>query len=63
MAVLQSVSLDPEAEIFLSGVTYHAPEVFSSIEHVVMENAQVISELEKLREKKIEYEKSKLSTD
>ena len=38
-------------------------EVFSSIEHVVKENAQVISELEKLREKKFEYEQSKLSTD
>ena len=63
MAVLQFASLDPEAEIFLSGVTHRAPEVFSSIEHVVKENAQVISELEKLREKKSEYEKFKLSTD
>ena len=53
MAVLQSVSLNLEAEIFLYGVTHRAPEVFSSIEHVVKENAQVISELEKLREKKI----------
>ena len=63
MAVLQSSSLDPEAEIFLYGVTHRAPEVFSSIEHVVKENAQVISELEKLREKKSEYEQSKLSND
>ena len=53
MAVLQSASLDPEAEIFLSGVTHRALEVFSSIEHAVKENAQVISELEKLKEKKI----------
>ena len=52
MAVLQSASLDPEAEIFLSGVTHYAPKVFSSIEHLVKENAQMISELEKLREKK-----------
>ena len=53
MAVLQSASLDPEVEIFLYGVTHHALEVFSSIEHVVKENAQVIYELKKLREKKI----------
>ena len=53
MVILQSVSLDPKAEIFLYGVTHHAPEVFSSIEHVLKENAQVISELEKLRERKI----------
>ena len=52
MAVLQSASLDPEAEIFLYGVTHRAPKVFSSIKHVVKENAQVISKLEKLREKK-----------
>ena len=52
MAVLQSTSLDPEAKIFLFGVTHHALEVFSSTEHVVKENAQVIYELEKLREKK-----------
>ena len=56
MVVLQFASLDLEAEIFLSGVTHRALEVFSSIEHVVKENAQVISELEKLREKKYEYE-------
>ena len=35
VAVLQSTSIDHEAEIFLFGVTHHAPEVFSSIEHVV----------------------------
>ena len=52
VAVLQSTSLDHEAEIFLFRVTHHAPEVFSSIEHVVKENAQVIYELEKLKEKK-----------
>ena len=52
MVVLQSSSLDPKAEIFLYGVTHRALEVFSSIEHVVKENAQVISQLEKLREKK-----------
>ena len=63
MTVLQSASLDPEVEIFLYGVTHRAPEVFYSIEHVVKENAQVISELEKLREKKFQYEQSKLSTD
>ena len=53
MAVLQSVSLDHEAEIFLSRVTHRASKVFSSIEYVVKENAQLISKLEKLREKKI----------
>ena len=63
MAVLQSASLDPKAGTFLYRVTHHAPEVFSSIEHVVKENTQVISELEKLREKKSKYEQSKLSTD
>ena len=63
MAVLQSASLDPEVEIFLYGVTHHALEVFSSIKHVVKKNAQVIYELEKLREKKSEYEQSKLSID
>ena len=63
MAVLQSALLDPEDEIFLYGVTHRAPEVFSSIEPIVKENAQVISELEKLREKKYEYEQSKLSTN
>ena len=49
IVVLQSASLDPEADIFLYGVTHRAPKVFSSIEHVVKENAQVIYELEKLR--------------
>ena len=63
MTVLQYVSLDLEVVIFLSRVTHRAPEVFSSIEHVVKENAQVIYELEKLREKKSKYEQSKLSTD
>ena len=52
MAILQSASLDPKVEIFLYRVTHHALEVFSSIEHVVKENAKVISEVEKLREKK-----------
>ena len=63
MAILQSASLDPEAETFLYGIIHRAPEVFSSIEHVVKENAQVISKMEKLREKKYEYEQSKLSID
>ena len=53
MVVLKSSSLNLDAGTFLSRVTHRAPEVFSSIEHVVKENAQVISELEKLREKKI----------
>ena len=52
MIVLQSASLDLEVGTFLYGVTHRAPEVFSSIEHVVKENPQVISELEKLMEKK-----------
>ena len=63
MPVLQSTSLDPKAEIFLYEVKHRVPEVFSSIEHVVKENAQVISKLEKLREKKFEYKQSQLSTD
>ena len=63
MAVLQSVSLEPEARAFISRVIKHAHEVFSSIEHVVKENTQVISELEELRGQKSEYEQSKLSTD
>ena len=63
MTVLQFASLDPEVEISIYGVIHCAPEVFSSIEHVVKENDQVISELEKLREKKSQYEQSKLSTD
>ena len=53
IVVLQSASLDPEVGTFLSGVTHRSLEVFSSIEHVVKENAQAISKLEKLREKKI----------
>ena len=52
MAVLQSASLYPKAKIFLYGVTHRAPEVFYSIDHVVKENAQLISELEKPRKKK-----------
>ena len=56
MAVLQFTSLDPEAKNFLYGFTHRSPEAFSSIEHVVKDNAQVISKLEKLREKKFEYE-------
>ena len=52
MAVLQSTSLDLKAEIFLSRVTHLSLEVFSSIKHVLKENAQVISLLEKLRRKK-----------
>ena len=63
MAILQSSSLDPEVETFIYGVIHHASKVFSSIEHIVKENAQVISELEKLREKKSKCEKSKLSTN
>ena len=39
MAVLQSASLEPEVRAFIYGVIHYAPEVFSSIEHVVMENA------------------------
>ena len=62
MAVLQSFSLDLEAKIFLSRVTHRDLEVFSSIEHVVKQNAQVISEMEKLTEEKSEYEQSKLSS-
>ena len=63
MAILQSASLDPEAEIFLSALTHHAPGEFSSIKHIVKENAQVISKLEKLMEKKFKYEQSKSSSD
>ena len=48
MAMLQSASLEPEAGAFIYGVIHHAPELFSSIEHVVKENAQVMFELEKL---------------
>ena len=64
MAVLQSASLDLKAGTFLYGVIHYVLEVFSSIEHVVKENAQMIYELKRLREKKkSEYEQSKLSTD
>ena len=52
MAVLQSTSLEPMAGAFIFWVIHRAHEVFSSIEHVVNENAPVMSELEKLREKK-----------
>ena len=38
IAVLQSASLEPEVGAFISWVIHHAPEVFSSIEHVVKEN-------------------------
>ena len=55
MVVLQFTSLEPEARAFISRVIHHVPEVFSSIKHMVKENAQVISELEKLREKISEY--------
>ena len=63
MVVLQSASLNVEAEIFFYGVAHYAPDAFYSIEHIRKENAQVISELEKLREKKSKYEQSKLSID
>ena len=53
MVVLQSIYRDLEVGTFLFGVIHYAPEVFSSIENAVKENAQVIFELEKLREKKI----------
>ena len=39
MAVLQSTSLEPKARAFISRVINRAPKVFSSIEHVVKENA------------------------
>ena len=51
MAVLQSTSLEPEAGDFISRIINHAPTVFSSIAHVVKENAQVMFELEELRGK------------
>ena len=56
MTMLQFDFFDPEAGAFISGVIHRAPKVFSSIEHVVKENAQVMFELEKLREKNYEYE-------
>ena len=52
MAVLQSASLEPEAGAFIYGVIHPAPEVFSSIEHLEKENAQVMYKLEKLKWKK-----------
>ena len=52
MVVLQYASLELEAGAFIYGVTHRAPKVFSSIKHVIKENAQVMFELEKLREKK-----------
>ena len=63
MTMLQSASLKPEVRAFIYGVITCAPEVFSSIENVVKENGQVISELEELRGEKSNYEQSKLSTD
>ena len=62
MVVLQSASLKLVVRAFIYGVVNCAPKVFSSIEHVVKENAQVISELEELMGKRSEYEQSKLST-
>ena len=53
MAVLQSISLEHEARAFISRIINRAPAVFSSIEHVVKENAQMVSKLEELRGKKI----------
>ena len=58
MAVLQFASLQLEVGAFISGVMHHAPEVFSSIVHVIKENAQVMYEFEKLKGKKSEYEQS-----
>ena len=63
MAVLQSTSLEPEAGALISRGIHRTLMVFSSIEHVVKENAQMMSKLERLREKKYECEQSKLSTN
>ena len=52
MVVVQSTSLEPEDGAFIFRVLHRASEVFSSIEHVVKENAQVMYELEKLKGKK-----------
>ena len=52
MAMLQSASLKPNVGAFIYGVIHCAPKVFSSIEYVVKENVQVMSELEKLKGKK-----------
>ena len=49
MAMLQYTYLEPEAKAFIYDVIHCASKVFSSIKHVVKENAQVISKLEKLR--------------
>ena len=43
MTMLQSASLEPKAGAFISRVIHRALEVFSSIEHVVKKNSQVIS--------------------
>ena len=53
MTMLQYASLELTVRAFISRVIHGAPEIFSSIEHMVKENAQVMFELEKLREKKI----------
>ena len=58
-----TASLEPKAGAFISRVINRAPKLFSSIEHVVTENAQVIFELEELMGKKYEYEQFKLSTN
>ena len=52
MAALQSASLELEAGAFVSRVIHRALEIFSSLKHVLKENAQVMSKLEKLRGKK-----------
>ena len=59
--MLQSASLELEVRAFIYGVIHCTLEVFSSIEHVVKKNAQVMSELEKLREKKKNLSVSNLS--
>ena len=53
MAMLQLASLELVARAFISRVIHRDPDLISSIEHVVKENAQVMFELEKLREKTI----------
>ena len=49
MVVLQSTSLEPKDGAFIYRIINCAPMVFSSIEHVIKENAQVMYELGKLR--------------
>ena len=49
MSILQFASLQLKDGAFIYGVLNHAPAVFSSIDHVVKENTQVMSELEELR--------------